>query len=149
MHDRAVDRAAPHAAPVPLAVRDWLLVALSFAAGIRALHVPGISTTAFTATVISLASGIATWSLPTPAVRRLTGALVSMAAGAFLGGWMLCHAHHYAPVVPVIVTAVVISVASVVLKPAGQPGQVAAGQSPGPSDAGSPTTLTVVLSPRR
>jgi uncharacterized membrane protein YoaK (UPF0700 family) len=277
MHDRAVDRAAPHAAPVPLAVRDWLLVALSFAAGIyeaicflslgkvfagfqtgnmvflgfgvagtrppaasnpvtavislaafaagaalampvlkafdgdqevedndvsqmwprrvsitlgmalvlqasflagwmttsspahlayilvalgafatglqmnaiRALHVPGISTTAFTATVISLASGIATWSLPTPAVRRLTGALVSMAAGAFLGDWMLGHAHHYAPVVPVIMTAVVISVASVVLKPAGQPGQVAAGQSPGPSDAGSPTTLTVVLSPRR
>jgi Protein of unknown function (DUF1275) len=111
----------------------------------RALHVPSISTTAFTATVIALASGIGTWSLPARAARRLTGNIVSLAAGAFLGDWMLGHAHPYAPVVPAIVTAVVVSVASVALKPAGQPGQVAAGESPGPSDAGSPTTLTVVL----
>ena len=263
MHDRAVDRAAPHAASTLLAVRDWLLVALSFAAGIyeaicflslgkvfvgfqtgnivflglgvagtrppaasnpvtavislaafaagaalampvlkafdgdqeiedndishvwprrvsitlgialvlqvsflagwmttsspahpayilvalgaiamglqmnaiRALHVPGISTTALTATVISLASGIATWSLPTSAVRRLTGSMVSTAAGAFVGDWMLGHAHPYAPVLPVVVTAVVTSVASVVLKPTGQPRRVAAGKSPRPRDA--------------
>jgi hypothetical protein len=34
MHNRVVDRAAPHAASALLAVRDWLLVALSFATGI-------------------------------------------------------------------------------------------------------------------
>jgi uncharacterized membrane protein YoaK (UPF0700 family) len=112
----------------PAHLADILVALGAFAMGlqmnaVRALHVPGLSTTAFTATVISLASGIATWSLTTPAVRRLTGALVSTAAGAFLGDWMLGHAHPYAPVVPVIVTAVVISVASVVLKPTGQPGQ--------------------------
>jgi len=81
----------------------------------RSLHVPGISTTAFTATFISLASGIATWSLTATAALRLTGTLVGLAAGAFLGDWLLYHAHAFAPVVPVIVIAAVISVASVAL----------------------------------
>jgi uncharacterized membrane protein YoaK (UPF0700 family) len=109
--------------PVQLA---YLLVALgAFAMGlqmnaIRTLHVPSISTTALTATVISLASGIATWSLPAPAVRRLAGSMASTAAGAFLGDWMLGHAHSYAPVVPVVVIALVVLVASVVLKPGGE-----------------------------
>ena len=31
---------------------------------------------------------------------RLTGVLVSMAVGAFVGDWMLSHAHTYAPVLP-------------------------------------------------
>jgi uncharacterized membrane protein YoaK (UPF0700 family) len=81
----------------------------------RSLHVPGISTTAFTATFISLASGIATWSLTATAALRLTGTLVGLAVGAFLGDWLLYHAHAFAPVVPVIVIAAVISVASVAL----------------------------------
>jgi len=102
----------------------YLLVALgAFAMGlqmnaIRALQVPGVSTTAFTATYIAFASGIATWSLTEPAVRRLGGTIVAMVVGAFLGDWMLSHAHAYAPVVPVIVTAAVIAVASAALKPA-------------------------------
>jgi uncharacterized membrane protein YoaK (UPF0700 family) len=37
--------------------------------------------------------------------------------GAFLGDWMLGHAHRYAPVVPVVVTAVVIAIAWVAMKP--------------------------------
>jgi hypothetical protein len=36
---------------------------------------------------------------------------------AFLGDWMLSHAHPYAPAVPAFVTAVVIAIASVPLKP--------------------------------
>jgi hypothetical protein len=54
-------------------------------------------------------------------VRRLVGALVSLFAGACLGDVMLRHAHPYAPVVPAVVTAGVILVASVVLKPTAQP----------------------------
>jgi hypothetical protein len=34
MNDRVVDRAAAHATPAELAIRDWLLVALSLATGI-------------------------------------------------------------------------------------------------------------------
>jgi uncharacterized membrane protein YoaK (UPF0700 family) len=105
----------------------YLLVALGgFAMGlqinaIRTLHVPSMSTTAFTATVASFATDIGSWSLNNPAVRRLIGALVSLFAGACLGDVMLRHAHPYAPVVPAAVTAGVILVASVVLKPTGQP----------------------------
>jgi hypothetical protein len=33
MHDGLVDRAAAHATPTELAVRDWLLTGLSFSAG--------------------------------------------------------------------------------------------------------------------
>ena len=111
---------ATAASPATLA---YPLMALSaFAMGlqmnaIRALHVPGISVTAFTATFADLASGIAKWSLTAPAVRRLAGTPVALVAGAFVGDLMLGHAHSYAPAVPLIVIAVVISVASLALKP--------------------------------
>jgi uncharacterized membrane protein YoaK (UPF0700 family) len=110
----------PAASPASLA---YILMALSALAlglqanAIRDLHLPGISTTAFTATFIDLFSGLATWSLTAQSARRLAATMVSMAAGAFLGDWMLGHAHAYAPVVPVLVTAVVIAIAWVALKP--------------------------------
>jgi uncharacterized membrane protein YoaK (UPF0700 family) len=108
------------ASPASLA---YILIALAaFAMGlqayaVRSLHVPGISTTAFTATFVDLVSGLAAWALTAPSARRLTAAVVGVAAGGFLGDWMLSHAHPYAPVVPAAVTAVVIAIAWVVLKP--------------------------------
>ena len=108
------------ASPASLA---YILMALSALAmglqanAIRSLHVPSISTTAFTATFIDLASGLVTWSLTAHSARRLTASIVGMAAGAFLGDWMLSHAHRYAPLVPALVTAAVIGIAGVVLKP--------------------------------
>jgi uncharacterized membrane protein YoaK (UPF0700 family) len=108
------------AVPASLA---YILMALSALAlglqanAIRDLHVPGISTTAFTASFIDLFSGLATWSLTARSAQRLAATMVSMAAGAFLGDWMLGHAHPYAPVVPVVVTAVVIAIAWLALKP--------------------------------
>ena len=110
----------PAASPASLA---YILMALSALAlglqanAIRDLRVPGISTTAFTATFIDLFSGLATWSLTASAARRLAATMVSMVAGAFLGDWMLGHAHRYAPVVPAAVTAVVIAIAWLALKP--------------------------------
>jgi uncharacterized membrane protein YoaK (UPF0700 family) len=101
----------------------YILIALnSLAMGmqmnaIRSLHVPGIATTAATATFISLFSGISTWSLTARTTLRLSGVLVSMAVGGFLGDWMLSHAHAYAPVVPVVVIALVIAIASMALNP--------------------------------
>ncbi|MFD9326123.1 YoaK family protein [Streptomyces sp. NPDC060065] len=99
-----------------------ILVALNaFAMGlqmnaIRSLHVPGISTTAATATYISWVTGITTWTHKAAAARRLTGVLVGMAAGAFVGNWMLNHAHTYAPVLPVAVIALVVAIAFVTLR---------------------------------
>jgi uncharacterized membrane protein YoaK (UPF0700 family) len=98
----------------------YILVAVgAFAMGIqmnaiRSLHVPGVSTTAFTATFIELASGVATWSLTAPSARRLIATMLSTAAGALVGDWMLGHAHPYAPAVPTIVMAVAITIALVI-----------------------------------
>jgi uncharacterized membrane protein YoaK (UPF0700 family) len=115
------------ASPASLA---YILMALSALAmglqmnAIRDLHVPGISTTAFTATFIDLASGLVTWSLTAHSAWRLTATMVGMAAGAFLGDWMLRHAYTYAPVVPAAVTAVVIAIAWLALKPRATSGQI-------------------------
>ena len=110
--------ASPATLAYPLMAMSAFAMGLQMNA-IRALHVPGISITAMTATFADLASGIGKWSLTPPAVRRLAGTPVAIVAGAFFGDWMLGHAHRYAPVVPMIVMAVVISVASVALKPQG------------------------------
>jgi hypothetical protein len=102
---------------------------------IRALHVPGISTMAFTATFVGLVSGLATWRLTAHSAHRLTATVVGSAAGAFLGDWMLSHAHPYAPVGPAVVTAVVIAIAWVALKPRATSGP--AGEQNLPVQAGS------------
>jgi uncharacterized membrane protein YoaK (UPF0700 family) len=108
------------AAPASLA---YLLIAVgAFAMGIqlnavRSVHVPGVSTTAFTATFIDLASDLATWTLAASSVRRLAACIVSLAVGSFLGDWMLSHAHRYAPSLPAGVTVIVIAIALVALKP--------------------------------
>jgi uncharacterized membrane protein YoaK (UPF0700 family) len=109
----------------------YILMALSALAlglqanAIRSLHVPSISTTAFTATYIDLASGLVTWSLTAHSARRLIASVVAMAAGACVGDLMLSHAHRSAPVVPAVVTAIVIAIAWVVLKPRATSGQAA------------------------
>lgn len=111
-----VTAASPAALAYPLMTLSALAMGLQMNA-IRSLHVPGVSTTAFTAGYIELATGLTTWSLTAHSARRLTATIVSLAVGACLGDWMLSHAHPYAPVVPVIVIAAVIAVASVALKP--------------------------------
>jgi uncharacterized membrane protein YoaK (UPF0700 family) len=108
------------ASPFSLA---YVLVALAaFAMGlqanaVRSLRVLGVSTTAFTATYLDLVSGLATFGLTAPTARRFTATVVSVALGGFLGDWMLGHAHSYAALVPPVVTAVVIAIAWVGLKP--------------------------------
>jgi uncharacterized membrane protein YoaK (UPF0700 family) len=115
------------ASPARLA---YILMALSALAlglqanAIRSLNVPSISTTAFTAAYIDLFSGLVTWSLNAHSARRLSASVVAMAAGALLGDLMLSHAHSYAPVVPTVVTAVVIAIAWVALKPRATSGPV-------------------------
>jgi hypothetical protein len=59
------------------------------ASAIRSLHMPGISTAAFTATYVDLVSGLATWALTAPSARRLTATLVGVAVGGLLGDWTL------------------------------------------------------------
>jgi uncharacterized membrane protein YoaK (UPF0700 family) len=98
-----------------------LMGLIAFAMGVqmnavRFLHVPGISTTAATATFIDLVSGIATRSLKAPAVRRLSGVLVGIVLGALVGDLMLRYVGSEAPVVPVVINAMVLGSAAVALK---------------------------------
>jgi uncharacterized membrane protein YoaK (UPF0700 family) len=96
----------------------WTLTGLAALAmgiqmnAIRALHVPSISTTAASATYIGLISGTATGSLKVPEARRLAAVLVAITAGALYGDSLLRHAHAWAPVLPVVVTAAVVTGAS-------------------------------------
>lgn len=101
---------------------SWALVALNtFAMGIqmnaaRSLHVPGVSTTAMTATYISLISALATRSLRGPGVWRMGAVALSMALGALVGDWMLIHLNRYAPLPAVVVIALVVTIALLVFR---------------------------------
>jgi hypothetical protein len=63
MNDRVVDRAAVHATPMDLAVRDWLLVGLSFTTGIYEaicfLTFGKVFTAAMTGNLVLLGIGVA------------------------------------------------------------------------------------------
>jgi uncharacterized membrane protein YoaK (UPF0700 family) len=116
-----------------------ILVALSaFAMGLQtgavlSLGVTGVFTTAATATLLYLVTDVADWSLPAEnrvAVerarakqlerRRVAAVLAGLIAGAAGASAMLMGgARNYAPLVPLVLTALVIAIASVVLS--GQP----------------------------
>ena len=113
----------------PASLSDILIALAALAMGLqinaaRSLHVPGISTTAFTATYVGLVTGVVIRTLTGPSAWRLTATIVGLAAGGFFGDWMLSHAHPYAPVVPAVVTAVAIAIAWVALKPRATAGPV-------------------------
>lgn len=85
-------------------------------AAILSLAVPGVFTTAATATVILLMRDMAQLGRTDASERaRLVGVLVALAAGAAAGGALLVHARTYAPVLPLAVTALVIAAASIAL----------------------------------
>jgi uncharacterized membrane protein YoaK (UPF0700 family) len=94
-------------------------LAMGFQSGaVMALGVKAVFTTAATATVIGLMSDMAGWSRSEQERRRFAGVLVGLCAGAAAGGLLLEHANAWAPVLPLIVTVLVIAVASVALRPA-------------------------------
>lgn len=94
----------------------WAFAMGMQSAAVRTLHVDGVFTTAATATFIFLAGDINNWSATSAERRRLSGVLVSLFAGATVGGWLLIHAHLYAPVLPFIVSAAVVAIAAIVLR---------------------------------
>ena len=89
MHDRVVDRAAPHATRAELQVRDWLLVALSFSTGIYEaicfLTFGKVFSAAQTGNLVLL--GVGAYGTPEPAgpnAVTVVIALASFAVGAAL-----------------------------------------------------------------
>lgn len=102
----------------------YLLIALSALAmglqsgAVMSLGVPAVFTTAATATVIEFASDLSNKTPSTTDIRRVGAVLVGLFGGAVAGGLLIAHAHDYAPILPLAVTALVIASASLVLKPA-------------------------------
>jgi uncharacterized membrane protein YoaK (UPF0700 family) len=103
-------------------VGDLLIAVSALALGLQSgavmsLDVKGVFTTAATATMIMLMSDEAGWSHSSPERRRLAGVLAALVAGALAAGLLLLHARAYAPILPLVVTLIVIATASVGLKP--------------------------------
>jgi uncharacterized membrane protein YoaK (UPF0700 family) len=79
---------------------------------VRSLAVPGISTTAFTATFILLAGLVVAHAGSAAAARRLAGALVALVGGALVGALLVGHYRSATPVVPLFVNAAVLATVS-------------------------------------
>src|ERR1700728_1676305 len=84
MNDRVVDRAAAHATPAELAIRDWLLVGLSLATGIYEaivfLTFGKVFTAAQTGNLVLLGIGVA--GTKEPAGPNPVTVVISLAAFA-------------------------------------------------------------------
>jgi len=93
-------------------VSDVLIVLFSLAMGIqtaavRSLGVQGVFTTAGTFTLVAFAGTFA-GSRSRAEMPRLAGVLVGLVAGAVGGGLLFLHARSYAPVLPLVITLLVI-----------------------------------------
>ncbi len=97
---------------------DVLTAVMALSMGVQSgailtLNVKGVFTTAATATVMFLMRDVAARSDSAAAEpTRLAGVLVALAAGATAGGLLLVHARTYAPVLPLVVTALVVAIAA-------------------------------------
>jgi uncharacterized membrane protein YoaK (UPF0700 family) len=93
-------------------IADVLIVLFSLAMGIqtaavRSLGVQGVFTTAGTFTLVAFAGAFAGTRAKTE-IPRLAGVLAGLVAGAIGGGLLFLHARSYAPVLPLVLTSVVI-----------------------------------------
>jgi uncharacterized membrane protein YoaK (UPF0700 family) len=93
-------------------IADVLIVLFSLAMGlqtaaVRSLGVQGVFTTAGTFTLFALAETFA-GSRERAEMPRLAGVLVGLVAGAIGGGLLFLHARSYAPVLPLVITVLVI-----------------------------------------
>jgi uncharacterized membrane protein YoaK (UPF0700 family) len=74
---------------------------------VRSLGVQGVFTTAATFTLVAFAGDFA-GSRPASEMPRLAGVLVGLVAGAIAGGLLFVHARSCAPLLPLLVTVLVI-----------------------------------------
>src|SRR3954470_19783981 len=93
-------------------IADVLIALLSFAMGlqtaaVRSLGVQGIFTTAGTFTLVAFAGTFA-GSRSKAEMPRLAGVLVGLVVGAVAGGLLFLHARSYAPVLPLVITVLVV-----------------------------------------
>jgi uncharacterized membrane protein YoaK (UPF0700 family) len=102
---------------IPVLLAVWVLAMGNQSAAVRQLNVGGIFTTAATATFIFM---VGDWANNRPLIseehRRLLGVLVSLIIGATAGTLLLLHAPIYAPMLPLIVTGLVVVTAATIFR---------------------------------
>jgi uncharacterized membrane protein YoaK (UPF0700 family) len=111
----------PGASVVPILLAVWALAMGLQSGAVRKLHVEGIFTTAATGTFIVLASDLVNWRLTRDERRRYLGVLISLVIGATAGAYLLFHAPIFAPVLPLVITAVVAVTAASIRWSSGAP----------------------------
>jgi uncharacterized membrane protein YoaK (UPF0700 family) len=94
-------------------------------AAIFSLGVPGVFTTAATATWTLLMGDISGWSQSRGERWRLAAVIVGLFGGAVLGALLVLHARGWAAVLPLAVSASVVAVATLQLHPATAGGRAA------------------------
>jgi uncharacterized membrane protein YoaK (UPF0700 family) len=87
----------------------WALAMGMQSAAVRSLDIGGVFTTAATATLIYLVGDFANRPVSGDEKRRLVGVLGSMVIGATAGGLLLIDAPNYAPLLPFVITIVVVA----------------------------------------
>ena len=114
-----------------------LLIALSaLAMGIQttaifSLGVRGVFTTAATATLAIFMGDLSGWSQSRGERLRLSAVIIGLFAGAMIGGGLFVHARAWAPVLPLGVTALVVTAAALSFRREGPAGRRPGGDSPG------------------
>jgi len=97
---------------IPVLLAVWAAAMGLQSGAVRRLDVGGIFTTAATATFIFLFSDEANFRLTADERTRLRGILISLVIGATAGAYILIHAPLYAPVLPLVITAFVVTTAA-------------------------------------
>jgi uncharacterized membrane protein YoaK (UPF0700 family) len=106
----------PSMPAIPLLLALWALAMGMQSAAVRSLHVEGVFTTAATATIIVLVGDVASWAMTGAERNRLAGVLVSLFTGATAGSLLLMHARLYAPILPFVLTVLVVVTAAAIMR---------------------------------
>ena len=101
---------------VAVLIALWALAMGIQTGTVFSLGLPGVFTTAATATLTVLMSDVAHPRSSAAEKRRLAGVLVSLFVGATVGALLLSYAPTYAPAFPLVVTVLVVATAAIALR---------------------------------
>lgn len=95
---------------------SWALAMGMQTEAVRTFHIDDVFTTAATGTFVSFVRAFSNRFTPIAETRRRAGVLVSLSSGATGGGLLLGHAHVLAPVLPVVITLLVVITAAIAFR---------------------------------
>jgi uncharacterized membrane protein YoaK (UPF0700 family) len=127
-----------------------LIAVLALAMGMQtyavfSLGVRAVFTTAATATFAVLMGDLTAWSSTRDERRRLTAVIAGLIAGAAAGAVLVVHARVWAPVLPLVISSLVVAVAAFALRARELP---VPAERPAPTDLPAPTELPLRTAPR-